>query len=371
LQGRITVTMQFQIGQLAFRERSIDLGDDHLVELLDIVGSGCFAKVYRARLHVPSGVHRKVAVKVFSSVAHEEDRSYTQLVRTACRVACIDHPGVVRLYDCGLWRAQAFVISELVEGVSLARIVDALAARHARLPLDVALFIACEVAEALSAARTARDHDGVRLGLVHHSVCPREVLLSWRGEVKVTDFEATLARAGSSSIRSLRAVASRTAAMAPEVASGALGDARSDVFSLGVLLHELLLGPRFPVGLVTSDLLLLAREGYIHPLTCHPNLPGDLAAVIARCLALDPAARYPHATALAYELRRVAFGMGVGDGRQFLRTWLAREGDDDEVTTERAPEDDLEDGDYDDEVIPRGGLPEPLIYLFDAPNRRA
>ena len=87
--------------------------------------------------------------------------------------------------------------------------------------------------------------DGVQVGMLHLALGPRKVLLGWRGEVKVSDFETSMAAAASSSIRSLRAVAHRTATMAPEVAQGQRGDSRSDVFSLGVVLRELFVGPRF------------------------------------------------------------------------------------------------------------------------------
>jgi serine/threonine-protein kinase len=267
-----------------------------------------------------------VAVKLFPPVSSDDrDQVLALIVRSARRVACIDHPNVVRLYECGDWRGRPYHLMELVSGIALSSLQGAYASRRLRLPLDLALFIACEVAEGLSGARVARDQKGVQLGIVHHGISAQQVLLSWRGEVKVSDFEATVVRAATSSIRSLRGVTSRASMMAPEVAQGGRGDSRSDVFSLGILLRELVVGPRFPTSISDADAILLAREGYIHPLTFQPRLPEGLHAVISRAIDVDPGVRYPNACALATDLRRVALGMGVGDGRYFLRKVLARE----------------------------------------------
>jgi eukaryotic-like serine/threonine-protein kinase len=305
----------------------IDLGDGHRLELGAMLGKGAYAKVYRAVMASRvSGVRRPVAVKLYSAVSSDEiDQIVSVVSRSARRMAGIEHPNIARVYECGVWRGQPFVVSELVDGVTLCSLQDAYQAKQRRLPLDLALFIACEVAEALAGARTARDFEGVQLGMVHHSVCAREVLLSWRGEVKVTDFEASTARVATSSVRSLRNVAGRATAMAPEVAQGAVGDARSDVFSLGVLLRELFIGPRFPVGLSNADAIRLAREGYVQPMTFQPHLPQGLVDVMLRAIEVDPEGRYPNACATAFDLRRIALAMGVGDGRYFLKSALQRE----------------------------------------------
>jgi len=304
----------------------LDLGGGRQLVPKDVLGKGSCATVHRALLVNDDGIRRWVALKLFSSVSSDESENILGvLLQMARRVACVDHPNVARVYECGMWRSQPYVVSELVDGISLHALQSAYAAKQRRLPLDLALFVACEAAEGLAGARIARDPDGVQLGVLHQSFSAREVMLSWRGEVKVTDFETSMARGATSSVRNLRAFASRAATMAPEVAQGAPADARSDVFSLGVMLRELFIGPRFPPGVGNADAIRLAREGYVHPLTFHPHLPDGLVYVIERALEIEPEQRYPNAGALANDLRRVAFAMGVGDGRWFLRSALQRE----------------------------------------------
>lgn len=298
------------------------------------IGRGTCAFVHRGILVSESGLRRNVALKLFSPGGDEDVASFAFFADHAQRLAQVHHPNVVALYEAGVHQGAPFLVTELVTGVSLTELASRFSERRARLPLDVALFIACEIGSALEGARTARGFDGVALGILHLGLAPSDVLLSWRGEVKVTDFELSNAKPVSSAIRSLRDLSGRIQFMPPEIASGDAGDARSDVFSLGVVLRELLVGPRFPRGLNSSEASRLAREGYVHPVCFRPDLAPELTTVLQRALEIDPDERYAHAGALTYELRRIALAMGVGDGRWFLRRLLQRELDEEtsEVT---------------------------------------
>jgi serine/threonine-protein kinase len=301
------------------------------------------ATVYRGVVDGGFGVARTVAVKVYDVVASDEhDAVLSALAGAARRSACVRHPNVVRVEEFGLvGPAQPYTVEELVEGRSLARFAS-YAARHGeRFPIDLALFIGAEVAEALAGARLACSPDGVRLGLVHGELSACDVLLSWHGEVKVGDFGVSAAARAASSVHSTRALARRVRALAPEVARGQLGDARSDVFSLGVMLREMMVGPRFPRIVSDAEAIVWARDGVVHQSLFEPQLPPVLQGILSRAVERDPAHRYPHAGALGYELRRVALGMGVGDSRAFLRMALSRafgddrsDDDDEEVTGE-------------------------------------
>jgi serine/threonine protein kinase len=323
--------------------KDIPLGAGRSMRIGGQVGRGSMATVYRGVLEGPFGMARTVAVKVFDVIASDEHEAVLSALATAAqRSACVRHPNVLRVEDFGLvGPAQPYTVEELVEGRSLARFA-AYAARHdERFPLDLALFIGAEVAEALAGARLACSPDGVRLGIVHGQLSPFDVLLSWHGEVKVGDFGVAASARAASSVRSVRALARRVRALAPEVARGQLGDARSDVFSLGVMLREMMVGPRFPRIVSDAEALVWARDGVVHQSLFEPQLPQPLQAILTRAVERDPAHRYPHAAALGYDLRRVALAMGVGDGRAFLRTALSRAfGDDrsddadDEVTGE-------------------------------------
>ncbi|HEY8042019.1 MAG TPA: serine/threonine-protein kinase [Polyangiaceae bacterium] len=323
-------------------QTDIPLGDGRSVRIGAQVGRGSMATVYRGVYESGFALTRTVAVKVFDVIASDEhDAVLASLASASRRSACVRHPNVVRVEDFGLLGpAQPYAIEELVEGRTLSTLMAQCARRRERVTLDLALFLGIEIAEALAGARLASSPEGVRLGVVHGELSTSDVLLSWQGEVKVSDFAVAAAARAASMVRSVRGLARRVRALAPEVARGQIGDARSDVFSLGVILREMLVGPRFPPFVSDSEALAWAREGIVHQSMFEPHLPPPLHALLARSLERDPMRRYPHAGALGYDLRRVALTMGVGDGRWVLRNALARAfgeagaDDEDEVTGE-------------------------------------
>jgi eukaryotic-like serine/threonine-protein kinase len=271
-------------------------------------------------------------VKVVEASACDPD----ELCQTVRRAALIQHPNVVQVLDYFTVGDAPHLLLELVEGMSLASFIARWSSTRRRMPLDLALFIVCEVAEGLAGARSARNIDGRPLHLTHHDLSARQVLLSWHGEVKVGDFgRRAMGDVASGVRRTGEDVSGRIVHLSPEVARGARGDARSDVFSLGVLLHEMLYGPRFRRTHTARDVLERVRDGLIDSPTLAPVLPEGIAAIVARALEVDPRARQAHAGVIAYDLRREALALGVGDGRVFLRHALfemceSRSGHDDD-----------------------------------------
>lgn len=312
---------------LQHQERSdFDLEDGRRLELHAPIGAGSASSVYRGAIQSAHGLRRNIAAKVFGVIATDDSENVSNAIANAAqRSALIQHPNVVQTFDYLIYHGQPLLLLELVDGVNLGVLMDRYAERRRRMPLDLALFIALEVAEGLSGARGALGIDGMQLGVMHLGLTPREILLSWRGEVKVEGFGLDVARAGTSSVRSLRGVAGRAGMMAPEVACGLPADARADVFSLGMLLRELLVGPRFPKGLSNADAIRLAREGYMQPITFAPDLPPDLVQTMNRALSVETEGRHPNASAMVYELRKIVLALGVGDLRFFLRRALDRE----------------------------------------------
>lgn len=296
-------------------------GTRHLV-LGAAVGRGTSGTVHVATLALGFGVRVRVAAKVMDVAASDTEAMHL-LAQTVRHAASVRHPNVVQVHELVMLDDHPCVIGELVEGCSLRALAVRYEAAGRRVPLDLALFAGVEIAEGLSGARAARNAEGVMLNMSHHDVSTRQVLLSWNGEVKVSDFGRRRENLVASGVRHTgESLRDRLATVAPEVVRGGRGDARSDVFALGVVLHELLRGPRFDARLDERAVFELAREGYVRRGATDPVLPGGLAAVVDRALDPDPRVRYAHAGVMGYDLRREALALGVGDGRSFLQRAL-------------------------------------------------
>jgi len=299
---------------------TLTLGDGRVVTLVEPIGRGSIGEVSRGILESGWGLRRPVAVKTIQ-VSSEDDQGelLRRLARIGRRAACVRHPSVIQTLEVdrgdGRRSSQLFVVMELVCGESLATLMTSWREAGLRVPVDFALVVALKAAEGLGAALFSDNADGGVTGLLHGDLSPRQILVSDQGDVKIGDFGQGALRDVVSHVRSRYAIGYT----APEVANGLDGDARSDVFSLGVILHEMLVGPRFAPKTSTVDVIQMVREGHFHLGLMVPNLPRELRAVIDRALAPNAADRYPHARALAFELRREMLKMGLCDAQTSIR----------------------------------------------------
>jgi eukaryotic-like serine/threonine-protein kinase len=302
----------------------VSLGADRTVVFGEMVGRGACSAVYRGILEGPYRVRRPVAIKVFDALATEErDQVIAGLARATRHAACVHHPNVASPHELFLATPnEPMIVSEWVDGVTLQRFVETHREINRRVATDLALFIALEAAEGLTGARDAFTPERVRLNMGHHGLSGREILLSVHGEVKVCDFGLALALRQSSGVLHLRSIAKRVSTLPPEVAHGSRGDARSDVFSLGMILREMLVGPRFSDETSDSQILDMARDGSIQGSPLERQLPEPIASILRRAIEIEPSHRYPHAGIFADDLRRACTPMGVGDGRVYLRQAL-------------------------------------------------
>ena len=264
---------------------SVRLGDD--LELLEPIGEGGMGVVWRAR-HLRLG--HEVAVKLLSDVLAADADAALRLEREARTLARLRHPGIVRVLDLGRDGDRAYIVMELVAGRPLSEALP-LAEERAR-------EIAAAVLDALAYAHGA--------GVVHRDVKPSNILLDAEGRVQITDFG--LARghgvAGAeAAITTDGRVAGTPAYMAPEALAGAAPDPRMDVFSMGVVLYEMVRGVR-PAGSFAP-------------------LAGPLDRVVRRALAPDPAERYASAAEMRADLLRAGGGHeeepSSGEERQWMR----------------------------------------------------
>jgi eukaryotic-like serine/threonine-protein kinase len=252
--------------------------------LQEVIGKSTMAGVWRA---VDEELGRSVAVKILRPRYAADPAIVTRFRRETRRAAALTHPNVVPVLDHGLDGETAFIVTELIDGLGL----DEVMARHGRLPIDHALRIAATVADALHAAHERR--------LIHRDIKPANILLDDAGEVRVVDFGLTRALADPATTGRMAAGTSVRYGSPEQLAGRRIGR-QSDVYSLGLVLYELLTGAAVFQG-TTADDAAKARgvTPPAPPSSLVPGLPSSIDELVMRALARTPGRRY----ASAYEFR--------------------------------------------------------------------
>lgn len=260
------------------------------------IGAGGMATVFAARQTGPRGVGRVVAVKVMSTALAGDAVLQEAFVREATLATRIEHPNVVRTYEVGEVDGEIFIAMELVLGQTLSALQKSVGAA----PIAVALRIVSDVARGLHAAHELRDADGAPLGVVHQDVTPHNVIVGYDGVSKLLDFGVARVQATDGS--RTEHIRGKPAYLAPEQLELGRIDRRTDIFSLGIVLYELLTGKRcFSLdGSMTRAILARVNDEVRDVRDTRPDVPAAVAAVVAKAMRLNPDERFQ----TAEELRR-------------------------------------------------------------------
>ena len=257
-------------------------------ELVDVLGAGGMGLVFSARMQGPGRFRKAVAVKVVrGAVADASAEVREGFAREAQLGAMLRHPHLVDIYDYGEEEGLPWLAMELIEGGSLWDRLES-----GPLPASEALRIASEVASGLEHMH-AFERDGAPVRLVHRDLKPANILLD-HGLAKITDYGLARIVAGDSGTWS-DAIAGTPSYMSPEQVRGQPLDGRSDLFSLGAILYEMLTGRRLLGGdsVPTIVMQIVRIEELLSQLDPVDGFVSGLAAVLRRCLREDPAARWP------------------------------------------------------------------------------
>ena len=270
-------------------------------EIVARLKAGGMATLYLARREGAAGFARHVAIKVVHPHLAQDDTFVKMFVDEAKLSARIEHPNVVHVEELGEDAGRYFIVMEYVHGCSLAQLVRALAKLERRLAIDLAVHFATKVADGLHAAHEATSDDGAPLGVVHRDISPQNVLLAYKGYVKLIDFGIAKAR-GRAQETATRTLKGKLRYMAPEQAFGRRVDRRTDIYALGVVLWELLTMRKLFDADDDFALLEKVRNPRIPPPSrLAPGISPALDAAVLWALSAAPDARPP--TALAFRDR--------------------------------------------------------------------
>ncbi len=269
--------------------------------LLAELARGGMGIVWLAETHGPGGFAKKCVVKELLPELAEDPRHRAMFLDEARLAARLGHKNIVQTYDLGADGKRLFMALELLEGASLRRVLTLLGKKTLRAPLAVR--IACEVLAGLAHAHGLKDEEGRSLGVVHRDVSPSNVFLTFEGEVKLLDFG--VARSRGHRDRTREGFVKGTARyMSPDHVAPRPIDVRADVFTVGVLLRELLAGE--PVWGASSDATIIRRlvAGDVPSFTPRPDVPEALRAICELAMASEREKRFASASEMRVALER-------------------------------------------------------------------
>jgi len=281
---------------------------DGRYQILRKLGAGGMANVYLAE---DQELGRRVAIKILNDRHANDEQFVERFRREAKNAAALSHPNIVSIYDRGEAEGTYYIAMEYLDGRSLKELILS----RGDAPIAVVVEYARQI---LSALRFAHRH-----GIVHRDIKPHNVLVDGEGRVKVTDFG--IARAGTSQMTEAGSIVGTAQYLSPEQARGADVDQRSDLYSLGVLMYEMLTGEvpfsgDTPVEIAMKHL----SQTPVPPSAKRHEVPRELDMVVMRALAKDPDDRYQSADEMEADLDRVARGVGVAPQTEETATQIMR-----------------------------------------------
>lgn len=257
-------------------------------EIIMKIGSGGMADVYKAKDHV---LNRLVAIKVLKQ-EYSTDATFVKKFRVEAQSAAgLSHPNIVNVYDVGEDNGVYFIVMELVQGITLKNYID----MKGKLDIREALNISVQIASGLSAAHENR--------IIHRDIKPQNIIMSRDGKVKVTDFG--IAKVADSTTVTTTA-AGTVHYISPEQARGGYSDERSDIYSLGITMYEMVTG-RVPFEGETNVAVALMhiQSEITPPRQLEPSIPVSFEKIILKCTQKKPERRYASARELIADLRKV------------------------------------------------------------------
>lgn len=278
--------------------------------------------VYEAEQHGARDFVKRVAIKIIRPNYASQKMFIENFIGEAKLVADLIHTNIVQTYHLGETNGVAFICMELIRGVNLEQFTHQLAEKKKVLPKELAVFITSRVARGLAYAHAKTDKDGKPLGIVHRDVSFKNIMIAFEGDVKLTDFGIAKAR-GFLTDQEGEVVAGKPDYMSPEQADFQVTDKRSDIFSTGVVLANLLLGRNIFKGANAEE----SRHRILHqPIpdfhALDPRIDGKLNDILHHCLTRDLSRRYATADQLMTELEYYIYHEGYGPTNETLGKFI-------------------------------------------------
>ena len=293
--------------------------------LLEPINAGGMAEVFRAKTFGVAGFAKFVAIKRILPQL-QKDTDFIKMFIDEARIAVqLAHPNIVQIHELGRHNQQLYIAMEFVAGMDLKHLLRDYRKTGACLPIPAAAYIACKICEGLDYAHRKTDHNGAPLNLIHRDISPQNILLSFEGLVKVTDFGIAKAE-NRQSQTAAGMLKGKFGYMSPEQASGAPIDARTDLFAVGILLYQMITGRHLFAGDNDLDTLNKVRNAiFISPRKYNRNIPRGINALLRKALAKKPEHRFQSASDFYDALQKhILVDGGIFDAKRLAQLLLQR-----------------------------------------------
>ena len=279
-------------------------------QLLDKIAEGGMAELFRAKLTGAQGFEKLIAIKRILPNLSGEENLLAAFIDEAKLAALLHHENIIQIYDFGSMDDQYFIAMEYLFGKDLRAISRTVRKKDQELGLENILYIICRICAGLDYSHNLKDLQGKALNIIHRDINPQNILITYEGQVKIIDFGIAKAASHNTKTRE-NLIKGKLAYMSPEQANGQAIDHRSDIFSTGIILYELLADRRMFQG-ETMHVLSLVREAqYDPPEEVIPNLPPKLNAILRRALAKDPDERFRYAGEMLADIEEFMFELSL------------------------------------------------------------
>lgn len=289
-------------------------------ELQKRIAVGGLAEIWLARKGGLLGFEQLYALKFLLPQHAQSAEQRSWMVDEARLTARLDHPNIIKVHDLAEADGTLYVAMEYVQGLDLSKLVARANEHGEHIPLEVAAFVAGEVCAALDYAHTRTDASGASLQIVHRDISPQNLLLGVGGEVKLIDFGVAMTASGGRMDTKTGIIKGKLQYMAPEYAVGARQDARSDLFSLGLCLYEMITGRSAYDSHNPAQLIAAVKNAsFDAPRRQRPDLPPDLEQIVLTALRKDSDARFGS----ALEMQRALSSFVARHAPNFTKVELA------------------------------------------------
>jgi len=279
-------------------------------QLLDKIAVGGMAELFRAKLTGAQGFEKLIAIKKILPNLSREENLVTAFIDEAKLAALLHHENIIQIYDFGSMDDQYFIAMEYLFGKDLRTITRTARKKDVALGIENIVYIVSRICAGLDYSHHLKDLQGKPLNIIHRDINPQNILVTYEGQVKIIDFGIAKAANHNTQTRE-NLIKGKLAYMSPEQANGMQIDHRSDIFSTGIILYELLADRRMFTGETMHVLSLVRDAQYDPPEEVIPDLPSKLKEILCRCLAKDPNERYQTAGEMQADIEEFMFELSM------------------------------------------------------------